>query len=260
MSEDTTGVNAMAFGQSAPGAQTKAEVQTLMQNTNQLLAWIASNYMRGQKEYWKAHYKFYAMFMPSRAKKVVSFYQDGKAIALTLSKKDFVSDGKVQVYIESKQQKKIENDQYFAKLNTIANLYLANMKPGYAMNSFLRKIGNTLGVQGFDAEVYIPTTPDEERARANLALLNDNVEIAPPEAGEDLKTYIEIYKQAMDTPAKWKALEAYTKVYTELRPNPMDAEMQTGTQDAGTGAMNSNIVASQLSQGNNIPSVQSVNA
>lgn len=48
--------------------------------------------MRGQKEYWKAHYKFYAMFMPSKAKKSVSFYADGESISLTLQKKDFVSD------------------------------------------------------------------------------------------------------------------------------------------------------------------------
>lgn len=63
---------------------------------------------------------------------------------MTLSKKDFVSDGKTQIYIESKQQQKLEDEKAFAKLNTIAGIYLQNMKPGYAMNKFLRKLGDTL--------------------------------------------------------------------------------------------------------------------
>lgn len=258
MSEDTTGFNALAFWQSAPWAQTKAEVQTLMQNANQLLSWVSSNYMRWQKEYWKAHYRAYALYMTNKAKKNVSFYSNGKSVWLTLSKKDFVSDGKVQVYIESKQQELIKNEKAFAKLNTIANLYLANMKPWYAMNTFLRKLGNTLWVDGFDANMYIQPSIDEERAMANLDLLNNNVEISPPEEGEDLKTYIDIYKQAMDTPAKRKALDAYMRVYTTLRPSPMISEQQAGVTDWQTGAMNSNIVASQLSSQNSIPSIQNV--
>lgn len=258
MSEDTTGVNALAFGQSAPGSQTKAEVQTLMQNANQLLSWVAQNYMRGQKEYWKAHYRAYALYMTSKAKKVVSLYQNGNNISMTLSKKDFVSDGKTQIYIESKQQQKLEDEKAFAKLNTIAGIYLQNMKPGYAMNKFLRKLGDTLWVEDFNSELYIAPSIDEERATANLELLNNNIDIADPEEGEDLRTYIEIYKQAMDTPAKRKALEKYTRVYSTLRPSPMTSETQTGVSDQASSAMNSNIVASQLSQGNNIPSIQNV--
>jgi len=258
MSEDTTWVNALAFWQSAPWSQTKAEVQTLMQNANQLLSWVASNYMRWQKEYWKAHYKAYALFMTDKAKKNVSFYQHWKAISLTLKKKDFISDWKVQVYIESKQQKQVENDKSFAKLNTIANLYLGNMKPWYAMNTFLRKLWDTLWVDWFDSSLYITPSVDEERATKNLELLNNNIEISWPEAWEDLKTYIDIYSQAMDTSAKEKALEMYTKAYIDFRPDPIMQEMQAWQTDWSAGAMNSNIVASQLSQWNKVPSVQNV--
>lgn len=113
-------------------------------------------------------------------------------------------------------------------------------------------------MEDFNSELYIAPSIDEERATANLELLNNNIDIADPEEGEDLRTYIEIYKQAMDTPAKRKALEKYTRVYSTLRPSPMTAETQTGVSDQASSAMNSNIVASQLSQGNNIPSIQNV--
>jgi len=47
-----------------------------MQNANQLLSWIGSNYMKGKKDYWEAHYRSYALNMSSKVKKSVSFYAD----------------------------------------------------------------------------------------------------------------------------------------------------------------------------------------
>jgi hypothetical protein len=89
----------------------------------------------------------------------------------------------------------------------------------------------------------------------NLELLNNNTEISWPEPWEDLKTYIDIYKQALDTPAKWKALEEYIRVYIELRPDP-NMWMAQWETDATTSAMAMNMVNSDLS--NKIPSTQNV--
>ena len=255
LAETTTWTNSLAFWQSIWGSQTKAEVQTLMQNTNQLLSWVASNYLRGKKEFWESWYRSYSLNMGKWDKKNISLYQKGSMISKSLKKGDFIVDWKVQVYVTSKQQEKINNDKDFAKLNTIANLYIWNMKPWYAMNEFLRKMWDLLSIDWFDSKKYIAPSVDEERATMNLELLNNNTEISWPEPWEDLKTYIDIYKQALDTPAKWKALEEYIRVYIELRPDP-NMWMAQWETDATTSAMAMNMVNSDLS--NKIPSTQNV--
>lgn len=74
--EGNTGATALAFGQSLNGAQTKSEVQTLMQNTNQLLLEEKNNYLRGEEEYWKAHMEAYELYMPPKGKKNVALYKN----------------------------------------------------------------------------------------------------------------------------------------------------------------------------------------
>lgn len=256
LSQETTGANNLAFGQSIKGSQTKAEVQTLMQNTNQILSYIASNYLRGQKSYWQAHYRAYCLYMGSKDKKVISLWQNGKNISASLKKKEFIGDGKVSIYVTSKSQQAIQNQKDFAKMISIANLYLANMKPWYAMNQFLRKLGDSLGVDGFDSMMYIQPSIDEEIAMRNLDLLNDNIEISPPEPGEDFKTYLDIYKQALDTPAKFKAIAMYEEAYLSTR----QMAEPTGQTDNTTAGMAMNMVNNQLSQQSQIPSTQQVTA
>lgn len=126
--EGTTNVTQQAFGMSPGGSQTKAEIQQLQQNANQILIWIANNYLQGQKEYWEAHYRAYVSNM-DKGKKCVAIYDKGNTISLSLSREEFVDDGKVSVYITSKAQDSIENDKEFNKLLALANIYLGNMKP-----------------------------------------------------------------------------------------------------------------------------------
>lgn len=253
LAESNTGAGSVAFGQSFAGSQTKAEIQTLQQNTNQILSLVADNYMRGQKEYWEAHYRAYALYMAKTDKKRISLFDSGKAFARTLRKSDFVTDGGIQVYVTSKSQQDAKNEKSFAKLVSIANLYLGNMKPGYAMNSFLRTIGTKLGIEGFDAYQYVPETPEETQARMNLELLNRDELPTMPEPGEDLQTYIDIYKQAVDTPAKQRALSELHTLYVSIRA----AEPQAmGETDASSASMAMNMVTSDLA--NQMPSTQDV--
>ena len=86
------------------------------------------------------------------------------------------------------------------------------------MNEFLRKMLETVDIYELEPKTYIPESVDEMRARMNIELLNNDIEIQPPVAGEDFLTYIEIYKQALDTPAKQKALDLYTQAYIDNAP------------------------------------------
>lgn len=254
LSEETIGTSSLAFGQSMSGTQTKAEIQTLMQNTNQLLSYVGQNYMRGQKEYWEAHYRAYCLYMSKGKRKLISLFQKGNAVSKTLKREDFIADGKAQIYITSKSQEKAENEQAFAKLNAIAGLYLQNMKPWYGMNQFLRKLGETLNVRDFDAKLYIAETPDERTAKANLMLLNAGYEVPAPTAWEDFKTFLDIYTQAIDNPASHKAVQQYSDAYNTFKA----PEQLQGKSDSTSTAMAMNTVNSQLSQGNKTPSTQQV--
>lgn len=253
LAEQNTGAGAIAFGQSFGGDQTKAEIQTLQQNSNQLLAYVASNYLRGQKEYWEAHYRAYCLYMGKKQKKRVSLFENGSAYVASLSRNDFVTDGKVSVYVTSKAQENAKKDKTFAKLVSISNLYIGNMKRGYAMNSFLRKLGDALGIENFDPSKFIQESPEEMQARMNLELINRNIEPEMPEPGEDVETYLQISKEAVDTPAKSNYLQKLSQLLIQTRGQSLD---EVGTPDATNSAMAMNMVT--WSEAKKVPSTSNI--
>ena len=85
------------------------------------------------------------------------------------------------------------------------------------MNDFLRKVGEKSNIRDFDEYRYITPSVDEMNAKANLSLINKNIEVPGPQLGEDYMTYLLIYKQGLDTPAKAKVMEAYTIAYTTIQ-------------------------------------------
>lgn len=209
--EETTSISKQNFGITQQGQQTKAEIQTLQQNANNILAWISNNYLRWQKEYWTAHYRSYALNM-WKGKKCVSMFQKWNAISLDLTREDFIADWKVQVIVVSKNQQTLENDKEFNKLTFISNLYLPNITSEYAKNSLLRLMWDKSNVRDFDSTKYIRESIDEIKAKQSLPLINRNLSIdyiAMPWINSDIDVYIDIYKQAMDTEVK-------TEIMTQL--------------------------------------------
>jgi len=222
--EGTTNISQQSFGLSQAGPQTKAEIQTLQQNANQILIWIANNYLQGQKEYWEAHYRAYVEYMKKGDKKRISLFDKWNAYSRSLTKDDFVDDGKVIAYITSKSQDAIENDKEFNKLLALANIYLMNMKKWYGMNDFLRMIGNKSNIRDFDSTRFINESIDELDAKKNLQLLNLNIDVPGPKDGQDYMTYILVYRQALDTPAKEKALRMFEEAYLTIQSPEEEAK------------------------------------
>jgi len=129
------------------------------------------------------------------------------------------------------------------------------MKPWYALNSFLRKIWDSMGIAWFEAIDFIEETVDEKIAKENLILLNQNIDIAEPEVWEDYKTYIEIYEKALDTPAKEKILSLYKELELTKQPEPVE---QTWQGDAQTASMAMNQISSEQSANNKTPSTADI--
>lgn len=206
--EETTSISKQSFWVSQSWSQTKAEIQTLQQNANQILSWIANNYLRWQKDYRTAHYRSYALNM-WRGSKNISMFQKWQATSLELKKEEFIADWKVQVIVVSKNQEAIENDKEFNKLTFISNLYLPNIQSEYAKNELLRLMWRKSNIRDFDSEKYIREWIDEMKAKRNLELLNLNIEVPPPEMNDNPDVFLDIYKQAMNTKAKAKAIQQY---------------------------------------------------
>jgi len=239
----------IAFWSSPSWSQTKAEVQALMANSTQLLWTVADNYLKGQRDYFMAHYRSYAMNMWKKDAKVISLYQKWNAKSLELKKNDFIADWKVQVIVESKSKMDKENEKNSAKLTVLANLYLANMTPWYSMNEFLRKIWNSQWITNFEAEDYIEKTVDEIQAERWLELLNRNKDVRWPEAWQDLRTYLAIYNQAIDTPAKTRAIFAYEQALIEEKEAMWIEEwIQQWQWNAQSAAMWMNQISQQWNQ------------
>ncbi len=254
--QDTTGVNNLAFGQSLPGGQTKAEVQTLMQNTNNLLSWIAGNYMEGMKKYWMCHYASYVLNMsPTRVKRI-TYFDKGQSYALELKRKDFVADGKVFVEVKSKQEEKIKRDKEYTQLLTFVGTMLPNIETEYGKKSLLRKFVDRLPVEDVDAEQFVPQSPAEMRARANVDMLNRDMEIEKPDVGEDYQMNLDIYKnEAIKTPATFKAIADNEEA---ILNSPSKQEAPQGKADPTVQGMAMNQQSNANAQ--EVPSITNVTA
>lgn len=148
-----------------------------MQNTNQLLLEEKNNYMRGEAEFWKDFMEAYELYMPARKKKSIALYKNGSTISRTLKKSEFVTDGKINITIESKSDIKKRNESDYAKLNAAVGHILPNIKNEHAMNELLRKILDTLDIYDMDSKKYIPESIDEMKAKMKLELLNQDIEL-----------------------------------------------------------------------------------
>lgn len=253
LAEDTTGVSSLSFGQSLPGGQTRGEIQILTQNTNVLTKWVANNYLKSIEEYWKDHYRSYVQHMDKKSTKRITYFDKGNAYVKELKRSDFIVDGKIQIKIVSKTQEALKNEQNFNKIVSLLNFYIGNIKEEYALKSLLRNVGRMANIDGFIPETYITKSVDEEIAGQNLLLINRNIEVDWPQPWEDYRTYLEIYKQAFDTPAKFKAIEAYREALIVQWQSQQQPQVQW-QQDAQGAAMAMNQVSQQQAQSN--PQIQ----
>lgn len=210
-SQRMTWVSDMQFWFSMPWQQTLWEIKTLQANANTVLSYIWQNYLRWLKDFWYEHYKQYVLYF--KWKKRIALFDKWEPLTLQLTRQDFVSDGKIYLEIRSEQDLKKQKEQDFNKLMAVAQVYLQNMKPWYWFRSFLRKIWDLSWITNFIPEQYIEFTPDEERALMYLEWLNRNEEAPAPKEWEDYKTYLDIYSQALDTDAKFKAITQYKQAY-----------------------------------------------
>ena len=241
-------------------SQTKAEVQTLQQNINQVLSYMASNYMEALKWLWESIYRSYAANMsPQRKKDIVVVDYKWVPDAYSFKKKEFISDWSFFIVVKSKAQEEIKKKQDFAVLLSVVWTLKTSVKPGSTQDVIIdRLLIEKSGIKWLDPLMIHALTRDERIAYWNLELLNNDIELeTKPEPGEDHTVYINIYKTWLDTKARNKAI-MQREVILEAEPNtpaPLEEEATWGWWVAQQ--LWASLIAQETSQWE-IPSIQNI--
>lgn len=248
LSYNTSWNQPISFGQSAPWAQTKWEAQILDQRANKTHRMVRDNYMDSYQQMWEDIFREVAKSMSEKAEIRVALFDSWTKTSKTLRKKDFIPDGNINIYIESRDEVRQKNEQDFNKLVTVSNLIIKNSQPWYGLNTFLRTIIEKSWTD-LNAKQVIPESPDEIEAKANLSLLNQDKELADPLPWQDLMTLRHIYSQALPTKARDKILGRLDELILDWAHKQVAQVPQT---DAQSSAMAMNAVQSQA---NNNPTL-----
>jgi len=201
--------NALVQWQSLGWAQTKAEVQTIQQNTNQILSWIASEYMDSSINLWTDIYRSYQTNMSSqRIKRITLVWDWNNTDSYWFKKKEFISSWEIYITIKSKSQEDIQNKKDFAILLSLdASMTWILAPDSTEFKMWKRTLLNKSGIKWMKWDEIIALTQDERNAYSNLELLNNDEDLlTKPQPWEAHEVYINIYKNWVPTEARDKAI------------------------------------------------------
>ena len=248
--------SALAQGQTMSGSQTKAEIQTLQQNINHILSYMAGNYMDSLRGLWESVYRSFATNMSNqRIKEIVVVNTNGQADSFGFKKREFIANGEIYIKIKSKAQENIKKKQDFSVLLAVIGTLKQSVQPWSYQDTLInRLLVDKSGINGIDSLTLYPLTPDERKAFANLEILNRNQNLkTKPQVGEPHEVYINIYKLGIRTEAQERAIRD-REIALESEPKQ---ETQMPQQSSGVAQQ---LGASMLSSdmANKVPSTQDV--
>lgn len=248
---------------STPGSQTATEIQTLQGNQNVRLNTIYKIFLWWEKRYWDIlWYRSYQKNFKMNSEKNITLNNGYGSVVYTVMGKDLNMKKDLHLRIVSILEK---NEQDELKKSAIMASYnpLMQMANEFGKIQLTREFAVTVWM---DKEVVnqVFDYPDEyHKAMSDLELLNNNEEVGEiTNMAENHKVFIQIYQQAIDTPAKEKAISARKRALILSGQQAMANAMIQGAwgdMNASTNQLVSNYI-SQQNQANNQPRVLGTNA
>ena len=208
------GLDEASLWTSPSGSRTATEHQRVQRNANLRLDLGLRLDKIAEKKFWKIlWYRMYVQYFKWSSKKIVYLNNWVGLKPVELNKDQFItsSDINVKVYsdIEAKEIKEKQSAMYMANIQFILN----DPSTSKASKNFaLRKLYTLWGATDEEANILVQESSEEMNAKLYLELLDRNE--MPPEIDdmdEDHMAYIVIYQQALNTDAKFKAIEARRK-------------------------------------------------
>ncbi len=227
---------------------TATEAQQIQANANLRLILLNKVNFWGEKEFWKLWYREYkANFKKEKYIRIKTWLWI-KPISIKQDKFDTQIDPDIK--ISSKAEVKTRRKQEWA--NLMALLPLIEQNPNIPEISKLFYLRNILKYNWVDnelIEIYVPPTVDEKTAYEELNLLNNNELWKPliPSLDQDHLAYIIIYSQALNTDAKYTAIEARWEAYKASKQQAQQQQQQgrTAVQNMATNQLLSHATQNQ---------------
>jgi len=127
---------------------------------------------------------------------------------------DFSTSNDINIEIVSQMDVEEEKTNKLTKVLPLINFALTRPGSKYSKDKLLRDVYTWAGLSREDANVYIDLSPEEIQATEDLELINRNEMPKQCEnVQEDHWTYVVIYQSAINTDAKWKAIEQRMQLY-----------------------------------------------
>lgn len=245
--QENSSISWIALWQSLPWWQTKAETQTLQQNINQVLSYMASNYMDSLKSLWESIYRSYAANMsPQRRKNITIVDEAWNVDSYWFKKNEFISGWDVYIRITSKAQESIKKQKALATLLSVMWILKQSVTPwSYQDNVINRLLIENSWLEWITPELLYPLSKDERKAYRDVEILNRNKDLkSKPQPWEDHNLFINIYKKGLDTPARANAIRQREKLLQ------VEWEQPVAPQEWGKwiGWLWASMVASQFAQ------------
>jgi hypothetical protein len=181
-----------------------------------------------------------------------------------IQQKDFDSSNDIDIKIISKSEAQEDSNTKLVKALPLMNFVLSRPWSKYGKDAMLRDVFVWSGLEKERVNVYVDPSPEELQAKEDLELINRNESPKPCEnPQEDHWTYVVIYQSALNTDAKWKAIEDRMKLYmlsgqAEQATKQMQTLWQSDNLSNTQAQVTSNAMNMQWNTSKNASSLQDI--
>lgn len=251
----STGIDANTLWVWGQSGQTATEAQIIQKNAN-LRFGLGTKVMKwAQEHFWKTYLRFYIINLSPRSEKFLYVSSGFNKVPLTIRRRDFIDNDKVDVTIKSvseiEQEKQKQKWDFFA----IYPQLLSDPKISAVSKNYIeRKALSLSGISEDEIGIMKPKSPDQLNAELDVEGINNWISPNPPKPWQDHLTYIYVYYGAEDSAKEVKfdaikaRLDAFIKEgWNEKTLNEVDPQLKN-IAASNAAQQNSANIGGQLGQ------------
>lgn len=204
-----TGISSSQSGVLTDESKTATEINATQANSN--LRQLFSNRitLQGRRNAWQLWYLSYQRYFSNKDKKIVRVVGTMRNRIKVFKRNDFITKIDPDIYVVNKAEQ--ESKRLKSKADFFALL------PNDLQDPDLSEVGKRMvktkakEYQGFDKDEIMamyPKSADEMQAWMDVDLINEWEYVPVRDMAENHQTFITIYQNAEDTPAKYASIEA----------------------------------------------------
>ena len=222
------GIDDQLRGINAGSKWTATEAQITQQNQNINL--VLGNRINGwgNKQFWSVMYLMYKYYFSDKDKKFVRYSSASSSKSMFVTRRQIIDDVDPDIVIENRSAMRIRHTEMANKMERQLPFMMQSPTiPEISKTLYHRKL---LMLQGWDKNEIesriVPLSPEEEAASEQILMLSRNIPITINDMSEDHLTFMIIYKNALDTPAKKAAIEMRRQAYINSGQQKLHKQQQ----------------------------------